>query len=193
MPELRAKLRDAKVAAVKATVDAIDQVAGQALRRIQELTPDRDGVTRRLWFLRKLGGGGKGGGGQGPHLIFIDHPFNKPGARHPVTKQIVNGFTHLGVEWDLLTALEKGTRPHGIDPWVFGRSRVIRSKKASKGRGVAPGVLLFQIGGRWVAAKHVDHPGTRAYNMVAIAAGEAEADLQARLEPIRARMQAALG
>jgi len=202
MPKLRDKLRALKAALVAEVDQIMRSVAIVALARIKSLTPEDTGRTAAGWFIKVIGGGGKGGAGTS--LIVIDHPFNKPGAKHPITRKLVNGLVN-GKDFNLLEALEFGTRAHLITPKTFGPGFGASGKAINLGvfglaglsgtriaGGGSPGYLRFKIGDRWVTTREVHHPGTRAYYPVTIAATEADQQLVERLSAVREKARAIL-
>lgn len=200
MPKVRDALRRIKEELRGQVENIMRRTADEALLDIRQDTPRDTGRTADLWYMRVIGGGGKGG--RGAKLIVIDHPFNVTGARHPVTKKLVNGTVN-GKDFNLLLAIENGTAAHLITPKTYGPGFGSSRSGPSDVYGVgllgpasadagSPGYLRFKVGGRWVTTREVHHPGTIAYYPVANAAKKADDNLVARLQEVRARAAAIL-
>lgn len=111
----------------------------------------------------------------GPHLAEGWTVTEPPGGRTLIVENTdprANEAIPLagGGETSLLQILELGSRPHEIRPKRPG------------------GVLRFvdRATGEVVFARHVDHPGTRPYSMIGIAATEAAIDVKRLADAVRA-------
>ncbi len=164
----------------------LSKTAHRAVARVRQLTPRHHSVTAVLWDLKEINRPSSPPGKAGKRAYFaaLTHPFMKVGAKHPITKEVVNGVNPAtGKDWSLLEGLEYGTQAHLIIPRVYsgGPPRKVKGKKR---KGAQPTALRFQIGGRWVSTKVVAHPGTKAYGMVRIAQAEANRDIGAGVTAI---------
>lgn len=149
------RMEDVKVGAAEEVEKVCTDAAEIARSMLEELTPKDTGATARLWEVVVQGWGnglkkshrGRFGPPLSSFVVRIDHPYNKANARSPVTGEKVNakGF-------NLLEALEYGTRPHTIS--------------AIGGLGKSNKPLSFKVGGKWISTYIVKHPGTKAYGMV---------------------------
>lgn len=97
------------------------------------------------------------------------------------------------IVWPLPYAaiVDGGTRPHDIYPKKgAGFKGPVRPGQGRKGRGSSSGLLVFQIGGRTIFARHVRHPGTTAYAFAGDAYIKAEAVLLREAEEAVRRVEA---
>lgn len=126
-----------------------------ALPRLKELTPKDTGETAARWFVVHIPRTGE-------WTSTIRHQWNEPGVIHPRHDRTVNDG-----KFNLLEALEYGTKPHKI--------------QASR----AP-LLHFwwKRMGRWVRTFSVYHPGNRAYNFFRPTEAQAFAHIRFRTELI---------
>jgi hypothetical protein len=124
-----------------------DNVAAVSRATLEQLTPRDTHYTATAWFTEKS----TSGSFRGKPLIYntiVDHPFNTPGAVHPVPD--ANGRLRPvnTPKFNLLEALEYGTAPHTIAP---------KDKKY---------LHFFTRAGKEVFATQVQHPGTKPYGMM---------------------------
>lgn len=97
------------------------------------------------------------------------------GVRSPLAHFVRAG----GREAPWVKFLEDGTRAHVIRPRRFG---TVSSNRSARSQGNMPSLLRFQIAGRWVAARQVKHPGTKATHFMQNARDAAEAASERMLE-----------
>ena len=128
-----------KMRALLAVPVAAVECAHEALKLLTERTPRSDQHyagphTADMWMVRVIDAG---------KIVEVTHPFNRAGATHPGSGELVNDGTH-----NLLGTLEFGSKPH-----------VITAKDGKP--------MRFRIAGiGWRSSYIVNHPGTRPHHFM---------------------------
>ena len=143
--------------AADGVLDGMNEIAESAVKRLVERTPRSDGEGPHV---------GDGWTARsvnaGPGVVAVEVVNTDPRATENL--RLADGSV---TDYTLLEILEYGSKRHDIYP-------------------VNAEFLTFRgRGGDTVSTKHVDHPGTREYAMVAITATEAALDLKRLIDATR--------